>query len=56
MKPGKRGEGTARQGAISSVVRRLEEKLGHRGISIGELMQALEGKGHAAILAILALP
>ncbi|NDC79940.1 MAG: exopolysaccharide biosynthesis protein [Verrucomicrobia bacterium] len=56
MKSGRRGDGVARQGAISSVVRRLEERLGHRGISIGELMHALEGKGHAAILAILAMP
>ena len=58
MKVGKRGGATVpeRQGAISSVVQRLEEKLGHRGISLGELMDALEGKGHAAILAILAMP
>lgn len=58
MKGAKRGGATTagRQGAISSVVQRLEEKLGHRGISLGELMDALEGKGHAAILAILAMP
>lgn len=58
MKGAKRGGATTagRQGAISAVVQRLEEKLGHRGISLGELMDALEGKGHAAILAILAMP
>ena len=49
-------ETSRRQGAISGVVRRLEEKTGRHGITIGELMQALEGKGHAAIIAILAMP
>ena len=50
------GSAPGRVGAISSVVQRLEEKLGHRGMTLGELMLALEGKGHAAIIAILALP
>ena len=50
------GEAPSRKGAISGVVRRLEEKTGRHGITIGELMQALEGKGHAAIMAILAMP
>ena len=58
MKEGKRGGAGVldRQGAISGVVQRLEHRLGNRGISIGELMLALEGKGHAAIIAILAMP
>jgi len=46
----------SRQGAISGVVLKLEEKTGRHGITIGQLMQALEGKGHAAIMAILAMP
>jgi len=49
-------ESSGRQGAISGVVRQLEEKTGRHGITVGELMQALEGKGHAAIIAILAMP
>jgi len=58
VKGGRRGgvEALNRQGAISGVVQRLEHRLGNRGISIGELMLALEGKGHAAIIAILAMP
>jgi len=47
----------ARRGAISQVVERLEERVSHeRGLTIDELMHALEGKGHAAIITVLALP
>ena len=43
-------------GAISAVVTRLERTQKQQGLSIAQLVQALEGKGHAAIMAILALP
>ena len=43
-------------GAISAVVTRLERTQKQYGLSIAQLVQALEGKGHAAIMAILALP
>lgn len=45
-----------RCGAISAVVLRLEERLEQRGLTVAQLLSALEGKGHAAIMAILALP
>ena len=46
-----------RRGAISQVVERLERRVSHEhGLTIDELMHALEGKGHAAIITVLALP
>jgi hypothetical protein len=51
------GPFSARQGAISQVVLRLERRVSREhGLTIDELMHALEGKGHAAIIAVLALP
>ena len=50
------GVASSRSGAISAVVERLEEMQEQQGLSIAQLVQALEGKGHAAIMAILALP
>jgi hypothetical protein len=39
------------------VVERLERRVSHEhGLTIDELMHALEGKGHAAIVTVLALP
>ena len=47
----------ARQGAISQVVERMERRVSREhGLTIDELMHALEGKGHAAIVTVLALP
>lgn len=47
----------ARRGAISQVVERLERRVSHeRGITLDELMTALEGKGHAAMITVLSLP
>jgi hypothetical protein len=45
-----------RVGAISSVADRLAKTLTHRGLTVAQLVYALEGKGHAAIMAVLALP
>lgn len=46
-----------RQGAISQVVERLERRVSHeRGLTLEELMTALEGKGHAAMITVLSLP
>ena len=50
------GVASSRSGAISAVVERLEKMQEQQGLSIAQLVQALEGKGHAAIMAILALP
>ena len=48
---------SARKGAISQVVERLERRVSHdRGLSLEELMAALEGKGHAAMITVLSLP
>ena len=59
MKPvRKEGEALAgRPGAISQVVERLEKRVTReRGLTIEELMLAMEGKGHAAMIAVLSLP
>lgn len=45
-----------RRGAISGVVIQLEERFAQSGLTVGQLLYALEGKGHAAIMAILSLP
>ena len=48
---------SARQGAISQVVERLEKRVTReRGLTVEELMLAMEGKGHAAMIAVLSLP
>ena len=45
------------RGAISQVVERLERRVSYeRGLTIDELIHAMEGKGHAAIITVLALP
>ncbi len=47
----------SRQGAISQVVDSLESRVRHGSpLTIDGLMLALEGKGHAAIVTVLALP
>lgn len=47
----------ARQGAISQVVAKLEHRVSREhGLTIQELMLALEGKGHAAMVTVLSLP
>ena len=54
---GRPDSSAARRGAISQVVERLERRVSHEhGLTIDELMHALEGKGHAAIITVLALP
>jgi len=45
-----------RLGAISAVADRLEKTLNQRGLTVSQLVFALEGKGHAAIMAVLSLP
>ena len=45
-----------RVGAISAVADRLEKTLNQKGLTVSQLVFALEGKGHAAIMAVLALP
>jgi len=56
-KPAKSGAGVAaRVGAISSIVSRLEKTLEQKGLTVAQLLLAMEGKGHAAIMAVLALP
>jgi len=45
-----------RVGAISAVADRLEKTLDQKGLTVAQLVFALEGKGHAAIMAVLALP
>lgn len=45
-----------RVGAISAVADRLERTLDQKGLTVAQLVFALEGKGHAAIMAVLALP
>ena len=46
-----------RQGAISQVVDSLERRVRHgSALTIDGLMLAMEGKGHAAIVTVLALP
>ena len=47
----------ARQGAISQVVEKLERRVSReKGLTLEELMVALEGKGHAAMITVLSLP
>ena len=56
-KPSKSVAGVAvRVGAISSIVSRLEKTLEQKGLTVAQLLLAMEGKGHAAIMAVLALP
>ena len=55
-KASRAGVGFSGGGAISAVVLRLEKTQKEQGLSIAQLVHALEGKGHAAIMAILALP
>jgi len=51
------GSAGARQGAISQVVQKLEHRVGREhGLTMEELMVALEGKGHAAMITVLSLP
>ena len=46
-----------RQGAISQVVEKLERRVSREnGLTLEELMVALEGKGHAAMITVLSLP
>ena len=47
---------TARVGAISAVADRLAKTLDQSGLTVAQLVFALEGKGHAAIMAVLSLP
>jgi len=48
---------SVRQGAISQVVAQLERRISREhGLTIDDLMHALEGKGHAAVITVLALP
>ncbi len=57
MRQARKAAPLTRRGAISQVVERLERRVSHEhGLTIDELMHALEGKGHAAIIAVLALP
>lgn len=43
-------------GAISSVADRLAKTLDDKGLTVAQLLHALEGKGHAAIMAVLSIP
>lgn len=43
-------------GAISGLIGQLEERFAQSGLTVGELLYALQGKGHAAIMVILSLP
>ena len=45
-----------RVGAISSVADRLAKTLDDKGLTVAQLLHALEGKGHAAIMAVLSIP
>ena len=45
-----------RIGAISAVADRLAKTLDQSGLTVAQLVYALEGKGHAAIMAVLSLP
>ncbi len=57
MRQARKAVPPARKGAISQVVERLERRVSHEhGLTIDELMHALEGKGHAAMITVLALP
>lgn len=48
---------SVRQGAISHVVEKLERHVSHeRGLTLDDMMVALEGKGHAAMITVLSLP
>ena len=57
MKHGRKAGISLGQGAISQVVEKLERRVSYEhGLTIDELIHALEGKGHAAIITVLALP